>query len=273
MNQELQHIIDELKEISPFLLSIRKKEGFIVPDQYFITSNVDLKDRVEDDEILPHYLKNKIREGFTVPAPYFKELPTSIQDHLEDEQILPTFLQTKQTEGYEVPVNYFEELPEEIIVKLEIERALEEEEKTEGFGVPNGYFNQLSDSIIDHIKQEEEEEKEFKEIIDQKEEETKVLPLWRRFRTLGSVAAIGLLLLFGIQFFNKSEEGNQIDLSKDQAFAYLMDAELDVENDIFDGFSSEEISEILNTETEEKEININVDDINLDDLDLEEIDF
>lgn len=270
MSQELQHIIDELKEISPFLLSIRKKEGFVVPDQYFTLSSEDIQDRIEDDQLLPHYLKNKISEGFIYPNQYFEQLPSTIQDHLEDEQILPLFLQTKQVEGYEVPTNYFEELPDEIIVKLEIERALKEEEKAEGFGVPDGYFNQLPNSILDNIKKEKEEENAFQEII---EEKPKVIPIWKRFKTLGSVAAIGLLLLIGIQFFNKGEESIHIDLSQDQALAYLLEEELDIENDIFDGFSEEEISEILNTETTVEEININVDDINLEDLDLEDIDF
>ena len=271
MSTEQENIINELKEISPFLLSIRKAEGFAVPEPYFDDRAIDLVDHITDDAILPDYLKEKVSEGFTTPKNYFEEVSDLIQDKYEDEQQLPTFLKSKREEGYQVPVNYFEDLPDDVLAKIELDIALSEEEKQEGFGVPAGYFGKLSDNIIEKVKAEKLDSEEV--VVPIKANSKKIKPLWRRYNLIGSIAAVGLLLLIGLQFLNTQTVDNPIDLSNDQALAYLMEEDLDLEQDILNDFSESEINDIFEESFETEEMNINLDDINLEDLDLEDLDF
>jgi len=270
MNIEQKNIITELKEISPFLLSIRKAEGFAIPKNYFIDLGTDLVDRIEDHAILPDYLKEKIAEGFFCPKNYFEQLSDGIQDEIEDDQQLPAFLKSKKVEGYQVPANYFEALSDDLVAKIELEIALSEEEKQDGFGVPEGYFEKLPSVIIDKIKEGKEDNAA---VVSMETTPIKVKPLWHRYNLIGSVAAIGILLLIGFQFLSKEAVDVPINLSDEQALAYLMEEDLDLEQDILNDYSVKEIDDIFQETFLTEELDINLDDIDLDDLDLEEFDF
>ncbi|MEL6986679.1 MAG: hypothetical protein AAGK97_02525 [Bacteroidota bacterium] len=274
MKEETKNIIQELEALSPFLLSIRGKgSGFVIPENYFERLSENIEDSLHDYVILPSFLKEKILEGFAIPNHYFDSLSSEIEDNVYDASILPSTLQNVEAEGYVIPDNYFDELPEEIIARIEVENALDDDEKKEGFGVPKGYFDSLSDELVDRIKEEQKtlDESNDSKVIELDPQNNSKPSLLKRLRPLISVAAIGLLLVLGIQLFGGNDAGT-INLDSDDAYAYLLEEDLVVDETVLENYTDEEVEEMLAPLTDES-IELNLDDIELEDLDLDDLDF
>lgn len=124
MSKNREDIIQELRELSPFLLEHRK---------------VDI---------------------FSVPKDYFGDLSTQLVSHLEQEHnVSALFDEEKDPEGFSLPPAYFSNLSSSIIEQIKAEKEevgpyLSPREREEGFIVPDGYFASLSDRIIEKIKEE-----------------------------------------------------------------------------------------------------------------------
>jgi hypothetical protein len=69
--------IDEVKELSPFLSSIKKEMPYHVPQNYFSTLHNQVPLLIRDDEVSTLLTNNKIMP-YVVPPGYFAGLPNSV---------------------------------------------------------------------------------------------------------------------------------------------------------------------------------------------------
>ncbi|MEP7230651.1 MAG: hypothetical protein ABI691_10395 [Ginsengibacter sp.] len=169
-----QEILNELKEISPFLAGLEKMNVFLVPDGYFD----DLSERLSSFAIFND--SNEFELNATnvqeVPDGYFNTLSTNILAKIkklypetQDEELSklsPMLYSLKSENVFGVPPGYFDNLSKNILKKIKnITSETRDEEllnlsatlyslRNENvFEIPAGYFDTVSVNILDKIEQ------------------------------------------------------------------------------------------------------------------------
>ena len=111
-------ISDELKNISPLLAGIEKKNIFLTPEGYFDTLTIDIFKRIDF---------NPIQSTLTVPHGYFENLSDSILDKIKNIQddsghelrdLSPMLYSVQNENVFTVPTNYFTNFSDEILNKI-----------------------------------------------------------------------------------------------------------------------------------------------------------
>ena len=119
-------ILDELRELSPFLAGIEKTNVFTVPQGYFLTISETVLICLKEDPFLSTTGQSKILHE--VPENYFENLPSSILDKIkasdytdqdnEINRLSPLDSINKTEELFKTPVGYFDHLPTNIVLKI-----------------------------------------------------------------------------------------------------------------------------------------------------------
>src|ERR1700759_2556407 len=119
-------ILDELKELSPVVAGIEKRNVFSVPDGYFNSLNETILACIseEGNSIINNFSKDSFLE---VPQGYFENLSTSILDKIKAQQtenknaevsLSPSLLSIQHKNVFEVPAGYFNGLAANILNKV-----------------------------------------------------------------------------------------------------------------------------------------------------------
>ncbi|MDC8003617.1 hypothetical protein POV27_06110 [Aureisphaera galaxeae] len=130
----------------------------------------------------------------------------------------------KYEHGFKVPEGYFDKMEDSLFDALELEKL----PKETGFDVPKGYFDTLEDEILQKIKEEEQE--------------TKVVPLYRRKVFWYSASIAATVALLATLFFGS--DGNGAMLPPDPTLAEI-EAYL---NEDIASFDSYELAQVLTDE-------------------------
>ncbi|RYF89948.1 MAG: hypothetical protein EOO03_04820, partial [Chitinophagaceae bacterium] len=162
MNQQ-DHILKELRDISPAVAGISKVNVFSVPHGYFETLTGVLLAGTSQPAVQA-----------TVPHGYFDNLAGSIlqrirQEEAVEETALPAVLQNIGSANvFTVPQGYFENLSAQVISKLPLASATAMEETAfvsevvggignrNVFSAPDGYFDNLQQDILQKLAQPED---------------------------------------------------------------------------------------------------------------------
>lgn len=127
-----KEILEELKEISPFLAKLPKVNVFAVPESYFKTlpEAIALHTLLMNNEASANFKFQKIDAFQEVPEGYFNSLSDSILSKIkginvgnsdrESAEMFPLLASLPKKNVFSVPENYFENLSDEIISKLTI---------------------------------------------------------------------------------------------------------------------------------------------------------
>ncbi|MEP6615646.1 MAG: hypothetical protein ABJA57_03665 [Ginsengibacter sp.] len=121
------HILDELKQISPFLSDMKKINVFSVPQGYF--SNLDRR-ILENIFNQPNLLLTSEHHNLGVPEGYFENLPgnilskiKSLQTEGSDSEHFPLLQSLKNDHVFDVPDQYFHQLPAAIMARIDPQRS------------------------------------------------------------------------------------------------------------------------------------------------------
>jgi len=166
-------ILDELKEISPFVAAIGRQQIYSVPGGYFqgLAIQVMLKIAIEEKAGIDPVLSISKENVYQVPQGYFEGLAGNIINFIKTQEAYkykadadPVLAITKEN-AYKVPQGYFDGLAGSIMNRIkaqETESSKEELEllspllsqigRTHPFTSPEGYFNDISDNIIAGVK-------------------------------------------------------------------------------------------------------------------------
>ncbi|MEO6135431.1 MAG: hypothetical protein ABIP35_09775 [Ginsengibacter sp.] len=129
--EPLNEILEELKEISPFLAKLPKVNVFDVPENYFeiLPEAIALHTLLMNDEDNNGSKFQKINAFQNVPVEYFNSLSDSILSKIKDINVgnsdkesaetFPLLASLPKKNVFSVPENYFENLSGEIISKLD----------------------------------------------------------------------------------------------------------------------------------------------------------
>ena len=154
-------ILNELKQLSPLLAELPKRNVFAVPDGYFETLGATILLCVQEDFAIINHAKNT-----DIPEGYFENLSSNILDKIKWQQVniaaneqtaISALLQGAQhINQFEVPGRYFENLSSNILNKInqqQVNTSMEEIQSlspllynikhTNVFEVPDGYFNNV----------------------------------------------------------------------------------------------------------------------------------
>ena len=78
-----QSIHNEDEKLSPLLESLKEKQGFRVPDDYFEELPGVIQSQIQQ---LPDFEKSAVVNPFSVPEGYFEQLPLAISDAIEGQK-------------------------------------------------------------------------------------------------------------------------------------------------------------------------------------------
>ena len=113
MNEE-EGITNRGKEI-PLLASLKKTNGFSVPNNYFNDLSKNIINQITIEELAGKDV------AFQVPLNYFENFQSNIQETISIED-RKNYLQSKN-EGFFTPNNYFESSKVEITAKIELKKS------------------------------------------------------------------------------------------------------------------------------------------------------
>jgi len=156
-------ILNELKQISSFLVGMDKVNVFTVPPGYFDSVSETVMACLREDGRLFANAKDTL----SLPAGYFENLAETVLNRikaqdtaLEEIKDLSPLLYAiqKNKNVFEVPEGYFEQLNQAILHRTSISSSKEELQELSPmlngiqnknvFEVPEGYFEQLNQAIL-----------------------------------------------------------------------------------------------------------------------------
>lgn len=118
-------ILNEIKEISPLLASLKGANIFSVPQGYFNMLYDKIESSIRVDFLNTH--GTKLESPQSVPEGYFDDLSVKILQNIKtieglktatEEDILPVNLITDKKNVFTAPEGYFKNLPAEVLVKI-----------------------------------------------------------------------------------------------------------------------------------------------------------
>jgi hypothetical protein len=112
--------LKELKNLSPFLASLKKTNPFKLPGNYFNDSRNSILESIKDEPTID--LQDASKKEFSVPEDYFEGLGTRVFEKIKSEEngnkgnsIIPA-----QSENpFKVPTSYFDELSGRVMNKID----------------------------------------------------------------------------------------------------------------------------------------------------------
>lgn len=128
--ESTNNILNELREISPAVAAIEKRNVYTVPDGYFDVLVGDILAGVKNEQGVVAGLQESNSD---VPQGYFEGLPGSIMNRIkavETESVLgeirtlsPMLYSIQGENIFDVPAGYFETLSDEVINKVQPQRT------------------------------------------------------------------------------------------------------------------------------------------------------
>lgn len=182
-NDILPEDFENLEKYAPTLLAIGRRDGFVVPENYFeelpahlqalLTVTQAARDKfagmyAEENYFmeLQHIVKALLaidtaardkNAGLTNPGEnYFDELTAQIEALNRLNAI------AGDKKPYELPADYFNQLNDELLTKLALDNLKQDKEKL--FAVPDGYFDQLAGKMQSFAALEQMKEGDEKDV-------------------------------------------------------------------------------------------------------------
>ena len=230
----------------PTLNSLKNKQLWEVPNDYFDSFADRLMARIEEEEMNPE------TQFSDIPADYFETFLQRMKEKLEEETLFehtPVLAKIpKKTSFPDIPAGYFEHLTEDVAFSIEKEdlRAVAPvlhslPKKIAYSDIPTDYFAEFADNMHEKVQPKKENKTISKRIS---------ITFAKYSRTWASMAAMIILVMGSIFWVNRGEQPNAE--YKELSFAHISNAELAVVAEVVDDFDVTTLVEELQLSSEEE---------------------
>ena len=172
--ENINNILNELRELAPTLSQVRHKNPFHVPPNHFeelaVSVMLAVKDAANDDELeTPILDRLREKDPFLISNEHFAAMHDNLMDKVQDAEL---HLKPPEEAGFSVPKGYFETLHASIMDKVADHADINEQiqeilEADIGFTVPQSYFETLHASIMDKVADNAELSETVRETLEE----------------------------------------------------------------------------------------------------------
>jgi len=230
----------------PTLNSLKNKQLWEVPNDYFESFADRLMTRIEQEEMNPE------AQFSDIPAGYFETFLERMKEKLEEETLFEnaTVLAKipKKASFQDIPAGYFEHLTEEVVASIEKEDlrvaapVLHSLPKKIAYSdIPTDYFVQFPHHIHENVHSRKENKTIAKRIS---------VTFAKYSRTWAGLAAMIILVMGSTFWVNRGEQPYAE--HKELSFAHISNAELAVAAEVVDDFDVTTLVEELQLSSDEE---------------------